>query len=380
MQLDVAFLLHAYQPWWQFSNVLEQIVKETYQPNWTKLVKDERYHLSLNLNYSLVELFKNNNMDFMNELAQQMIDTKRIDLTGTSAYHAFLPLVTDKQRDFQVVLQEKKMNKTFHGLTPIGFFLPEMGYTSELAEFLKEKGYQWTVADDQPFIAHYDVSPPYDTISSVNGLAVFLRSKTWSYDTIANSYINGKELAEAFAVGMRNWTKGKDAYLVIAMDFETFDHHKKGYWDYCIARFLDTIQRPVKGVDITLVNISELYEKYKSKMVERQIPKGSWSTSIEQYKQGNFFPLWNDTGYFRRVHQLMWQIYQAVEQSLDGNQEAYIALARGVNSCSWWSLPLGKPHLSVFGINEMVRAAELSGSSQLKEIYSIREELIGLGI
>ncbi|MEM3374711.1 MAG: hypothetical protein QXE31_05875 [Candidatus Woesearchaeota archaeon] len=379
MQLNIAFLLHAYQPWWQFPSVLEQITQESYNPIFSDLLNDERFKLTLNVNWSLVELFQHYNYNDLIALLEQLTKTKRIEFTGTSAYHAFMPLISDWMRNLQIDLQEKNMKDVFPSYNPNGFFLPEMGFSQELIPLLINRGYLWTITDDPPFIAHHNKNPPYNYLISPfsplqdkqeNPFVVFLRSKYWSFDRIANPFSNGFEIAKELKEQIKNWTNGNDAYLVIAMDLETFNHHKKGYWQFFMLNFLDALkQHP----EIKLLTLSELYFLFEKKVED--IPKGSWSTSQEQYKQGNFYPLWKDTGFFKEPHNLLWQIYNLTEPYVIGNKEAELALAKAINSCTWWQIPLGNPHLSKFGADEMVRAAEISNNPHLSEIYEFREKL-----
>ncbi|GIU70402.1 MAG: hypothetical protein KatS3mg002_1638 [Candidatus Woesearchaeota archaeon] len=113
MQLNIAFLFHAYQPWWQFSHVLDQIITECYYPIFSNLKEDERFRLTLNVNWSLVELFQQNNYNDLVDLLDKLIKTDRIEFTGTSAYHAFMPLISDWMRHLQINLQEQNMKNLF---------------------------------------------------------------------------------------------------------------------------------------------------------------------------------------------------------------------------------------------------------------------------
>ncbi|GIU70403.1 MAG: hypothetical protein KatS3mg002_1639 [Candidatus Woesearchaeota archaeon] len=246
-----------------------------------------------------------------------------------------------------------------------------MGFSQDLIPVLIARHYSWTITDDPPFIAHNDKKPPYNyLITPDENLVVFLRSKYWSFDKIANPYSYGKQIAYDLAEQVKTWTNGYDAYIIIAMDLETFNHHKKKYWQFFMLNFLDAIQ---KIQEIQLITLSELLEKFPKK--KDFIPNGSWSTSQEQYSQGNLYPLWNDNGYFKEPHSLLWQIYNLTEPYVIGNNEAEIALARAVNSCTWWQIPLGNPHLSKFGADEMLKAAEISNNPNLAKIYEIRQRL-----
>lgn len=369
MTVNLGFLLHAYQPWWQFPNVLKKITEEAYKPNFTKLCEDSRYRMTLNINFALVELFENNNFNDLTDLVQHLIESERIEITSSSAYHAFLPLVTKDQVELQIEIQQERMKELFENYNPKGFFLPEMGYNEGIEKILLKKGFEWTITDDPPFIEHHNQSPPYNWVPQINGFSVLQRSKTWSYDKIAKNPPNGNLFLKEVEEGFNKWTNGDDAYLVVAFDFETLNHHHPNTWDKFFGEIVDNIGE----YGIKLVTISDIISKFPKK--EIYIPKGSWSTSREQYSQGEFYPLWQ--GRNNELHRLLWLLYTLAEESTNNNSKAKHELAKGVNSCTWWQAPMGNPHLVYFGVEQMKHAIEVSGNNilQMQElsqrIYSL---------
>ena len=104
--MKVGFVLHLYQPPTQSESVLRQVASECYLPL-VKLIKERRdFNLTLNIPLSLVELMdKYGYSDWIVDI-KELVKAERVELVGSSAYHAILSLAPVEFSDKQIILNE----------------------------------------------------------------------------------------------------------------------------------------------------------------------------------------------------------------------------------------------------------------------------------
>jgi hypothetical protein len=158
-------------------------------------------------------------------------------------------------------------------------------------------GYEWTIVSG---IANQG-KWPMDYVSSFKlnpgVMKVFFR------DDIISNMISFKNIdAMRFVSRIKELANGKeDAYIVTAMDAETFGHHIQGWEKIFLAALYEIIK---DSNEVKAVNISGLLEKFPA--VKTRPPKpSSWSTTNEEIMAGNYYPLWNTP--HNSVHRLQWE-------------------------------------------------------------------------
>ncbi len=88
---------------------------------------------------------------------------------------------------------------------------------------------------------------------------------------------------------MRRWTGDSDAYLLIALDGETFGHHRRGGIERFLRPFVEGLDR-IEGARLS--TISEIVSLFPLR--EASVPAGSWSTTPADLERGLPWPLWDD--------------------------------------------------------------------------------------
>jgi len=164
-----------------------------------------------------------------------------------------LPLGPPAEAVRQIGLNTDGNASLLHGREIRGLFPPEMAWDPSLASLVSGLGLEWTITDDIPWV-HSGRPAPFDWIPSVGGLGVFLRSNFWS-NRIAFHEIDGRSTALGIVDGLSRWSGGSDAYIVIALDGETFGHHRKGAVESFLIPFLETLG---EGGGARLSPLSEL--------------------------------------------------------------------------------------------------------------------------
>ena len=356
--IDLVFGLHLYQPPTQDRCTLERITRESYLPLTEVILSNEKAFFTIDITKSAIEELETlcSGQKFLKEF-EKALDLRKISLVNTAAYHPILPLITEEEIKRQVRLNETKLLQMFHQ-KPGGIFPPEMALDSKVINAFKKMGYQWTITDDVSFSSVYG-SAPFDWIPKQNGINVFLRSNFWSTKIAFNS-INGKAFAEALEKDLTNWFGNEDGYLVIWIDWETFGHHKKGYIESFVIPFLNRIETNEK---IQMVSPKFLLEKYPSKEIE--IPPGSWSTSTNDFRSGNYWPLWKNSN--SQFHQLWWELADTIleiKRSIK-DEETLEVFDKALYSCQTWQYSMGNELLAIKGLEYFREIASL------KEVISL---------
>lgn len=297
-----ANFLHIYQPAGQQQDILEAVVVQSYRPLLLGISQNPKIKLTLNINGSLLELFDQYNYHDLIDLLRKLGKEGRIEFTSSAKYHAFLPLVPEKEVIRQIKINEET-NKYFLGeaYQPNGFFPPEMGYSEKLGKIINDLGYQWVILDE---IACGEVGKiNYKKIYQIKGtnLKVFFRERRLS-NLIMSAIVRSPEtLLEAMKDDLHS-----GRYLVTAMDGETFGHHRPGLEKMLFDVF--------STAEFELIRISDIPQLYQE--IEEISPvKSTWATSKEDIEKNIQFLSWLDP--HNVIHKTQWLFINMVLGEVD---------------------------------------------------------------
>jgi len=345
--IHVVFGLHMYQPPTQFPHILEKIKKESYEPLLRFILAHEKAFFNLDVCGSVLELAEKHGHQDLLALLREAHARKKINLVSTGCYHPIFPLIPAEMVERQIKLNNEVLQRVFGGVAhyqkPLGVFPPEMAFTPDITEPMKNTLALWTITEDIGYYDFYRESPPADEILKYNEMYIFLRSNMWSCK-IAFDEPHGRQFAQDLKRGMRQWVGANtDCYVVLWMDLETFGHHHPNMIGHFLSPFLDSMNGEMK-----LSCPEELITVFKKR--NRIVPPCSWSTNYQDFQYRNYFPLWNNPD--NDFHKMWWHLARLAHEiiSEDRNPVLLSLYDRAIYSCQTWQYAFNNKELAGLGL------------------------------
>ena len=363
-------LLHFYQPTNQAHWVLRKICEESYRPLVKLFSELPNAKVAVNINAALTELLDEHGMSDVISGLRDLCEKGRLEFTGSAKYHAILPLIGQDEMLRQIVLNNQT-NKQFFGdcYAPKGFFPPEMAYSRDIVKPVLETGHKWIIMSGVACPVDWPNNVVHGIVAGRQKLAVFFR------DDILSNKVSFRDLNAAGFLEQLRQLRGKqqDIYVITAMDAETFGHHIKNWEKLFLGEVYEALmptepigkggkqlqqmvdtQKEIFGAagrkdkaDIEVVPISKLVDMFPfGQSIEPRA--SSWSTTLDDIKDNNPYPLWNGKG--NTLHQLQWQhlkiatdmTYKAMKVATTEAVKLHADLARGLldkalqSDQFWW--------------------------------------------
>lgn len=362
-------LFHFYQPPTQTPSILMKVSNESYRPILDVFDEFPHAKATFNINGVLSEMLGlYGYTDILNRMSK-LAERGQIEFTGSGKYHPILPLIPKAEVERQIRLNYIT-NRQYLGdsYMPRGFFPPEMCYSRDIVSPIVESRHEWIIVSG---IA-CPVSWPMDVIHGIDDIdgdiAVFFR------DDILSNKISFKDLdGQGFIEHLKQLHQGEgDIYVITAMDAETFGHHIQ-HWDKLfLGEVYETLtpqkdstrvmreQKPLAEQhrklfeyestgaqkEIEIVKISELLDIFPRGPKISPRPS-SWSTSADDIKMQNYYPLWKDKN--NPVHTKQWEhldltmaVSRKAEEVADSQVSREFAtrarntLDAALHSCQFW--------------------------------------------
>jgi len=370
--------LHFYQPAGQQKDILEAVVKQSYQPILEKVNEIDGVKMTMNISGSLLELFEKYDYGHLIELIKNALKDGKLELTGSCKYHAFLPLIPEEEAIRQIQLNEETLHKYFGGLyQTAGFFPPEMGYYPKIAPMIEKLGFKWIVLDEiaNPENKMQGIDSTLYKIKDTN-LKVFFRNRRIS-NMIMSAVVSNKETLRS---ALKTELAGDD-YFLTGMDGETFGHHRVG-----LERLLFLI---VSSPEFSTTSISQFMKECESKYLVKEVTpiSSTWASSPLDIKEGIQFLSWFDKSNI--IHKFQWDFlelalklvhlcpkdspkYEEIRHIMDiGIASDHFWWASGK---PWWSLEMIEN--GAFQLMEIVRKAPNVSEKELNEAHELYQKIV----
>lgn len=313
-------LLHFYQPPTADQETVIEATEKSYQRIVGALKKNPKIKFTLNLTGCLLEKLEKAGCRNLIADLKYLHDKRRIELTGTAAFHPILPLLPEREIRRNIEINQKILKKFFGGnFRARGFFLPEMAYGAKTAGIIADLGFNWIALDEISAAGKLNKLDYHKLYLEKNtGLKIFFRQRL-----ISKSY-----LPETIFNLLRQNYQG---LILTATDAELYG-----------LRHNDprrAFEKLLGRREIKTLTVSEFLAGRREKV--RLAPlASSWESTAAELKRKAPFVLWHNDK--NKIHQLLWRLANlaiaAVNQrQADANYSwARFHLDRGLSSCTFW--------------------------------------------
>lgn len=315
--MHIALFLHLYQPPTQKRDLVIRVTKESYIPIIRGLMHNPGAKMTLNIAGCLLTKFDQYGYSGLINQLRQLVSKGRVELVGSSAYHAFLPKLPESQMLRQIELQEGILRRFFgESLVLKGFFPPEMAFVPKMSPIIQKKGYKWIILDNFARRGSSAYAPLYE---DKGGMQYYFRHRMASYALVAQDIRTSADFTKVIG----ELTKDK-LYSVLALDAEMFGHHRPGY-----EALLEKIY---KSNDIRLHTISELEGLGLQKVVV-DTHQSSWTILDKHRSIHKPFIRWRDPE--NEIHRMQWGLTElAIKAPHDIKSQKKLDSA--LFSCQYW--------------------------------------------
>jgi hypothetical protein len=310
--------LHLYQP----ANTDPYHIQEAVEKSYARLVRALEEHPAIKFTFNisgclLLRLEELGYYDLIKRI-KKLIDRKQLEVTGTAAYHALLPLVDEAEVVRQIKENETILKKHFGAdFRPQGFFLPEMAYSPKVAKIVKKMGYKWIIVDEILFngkLNQVDFDQVY--LDQNSGLKVVFRSRTCS-----GSYVPDN---------LKNFFKDYKT-IITATDGELYGlRHEDPTGE------LEKLLR----ADFFTTQLISNFIAGRKKMIKVKLLSGNWESTPAELKKLEPYALWQQKG--NKIQAAIWdlanlaQTISAQHLKAENYHWSRWHLVRGLASCTFW--------------------------------------------
>jgi len=321
-------LLHLYQP----ANIDKAKLIEATEKSYERILRalEEHPKIKFTLNIAgclLVRLDKDLDRRDLIHRFDRLVKRGQVELTGSAAYHALLPLVPEREAEKQILENEKIIKKYFGLQIKLkGFFLPELSYSPNIAKLIKNLGYRWLMLDE--ISAGKKIKTEKIYLDKNSGLKIIFRHRQ-----LSESYVPEK-IASFLS---------KDKIVVSTTDAELYG-----------LRHLDqpaSFEKLLKSAKLKTETVSNYLSQQPIAEKIKLLPS-SWQSTKNELANRNPFALWKNPN--NQIQNNLWQLALLAEKLYTQNlkdQNSWWSrwhLVRGLASCTfWWAS--NKDHRQVFG-------------------------------
>lgn len=315
--------LHFYQPANAESYSIHKALDKSYWRLLRLMEEHENLRMTWNVSGCLLErLADEKKMAFIDRL-KFLVKKGRIELTGSAAYHGFLPLLPEAEVVRQIKANEKILRKYFgRNFKSAGFFLPEMAYAPNVAKIIKRLGYEWLILDE---IAYGEKSK-----NKLGAGQVYLDAATG-----LKVLFRDRDLSSAYPPD-KLWPlvkKNTAGVYITATDAELYGlRHEDPTGE---------IEKIVKAKDLQTLTLSRFIKSRGRKtMTKINIRPASWESSLAEINNNRPYQLWLDK--HNKIQVELWKLADlalALGAQYKTDKNFYWHrwhLVRGLASCTFW--------------------------------------------
>ncbi len=339
-----AQLLHFYQPPTQTHDILAKVASESYRPLIAVLRAHPTARLAVNIQGVLTDLLLEHGLRDVVDGLRELAEKGQVEFVGSGKFHPILPLIPESERK-RAISENFHTNGAAFGSSwkPRGFFPPEMCYSAGIAESIHQSGHEWVILSGVACPAEWPTNVVYRAPANSSSIGVLFR------DDIHSNRISFRETSpEAFVADLQRLGGAEEAYMLTAMDAETYGHHIRNWEQEFLGDTIALIDQQAKrgASKVKMVLPSEIVDLFPAGPVIEP-HASSWSTSHDDLAAHNPYPLWKAPG--NRVHDLQWEYvdhcldlvsvarrYATNDDARKFAKFAHEKLGPALHSCQFW--------------------------------------------
>ncbi len=275
-------LLFIYQPPTQKDEILKKVIEESYIPLFNALKNNKKATLNLAINAGLTEtLYKLGYTDLLDTISKLALQGQ-IEFVDTPAYQAFLPMLSAKEIERQILVNRKINQIYFKNYEPLGFLPTAMAYDKKSFDVIKNLGYRYILLDETAISEPIDHSCIYRN----GGLDIFIRDRASSFYILTAQMEKKEDLISSFTNKIKN-----GEFLYTGEDGETFGHQRIGY--------IKMFEYLYNQKSLNYILFKDLIGNIK-KRVDIEPRESTWTVPL--YNEKNSFERWMSKD--NKIHQL----------------------------------------------------------------------------
>jgi len=316
--VEIAILLHLYQPVTQSEETFREVYKSSYLPLLAKIGRLKNFHISLDLPLSLLEQMDRYGYREWISDVKDLVKMGKVELVGSAAYHPILPKLSRSLVERQIILNEYGLgyylgdHQNLEGTSALmiknirGFFPPEMAVDENVVSVVDSLGYSWMIVDETALPEKFK----YEKNSGVYSfkdykLKLIVRNRAFSNILSFKRDTDMTEIQEF----IDRMSKCENDSFVVVLDGEFFGHHfEQGFL------VLENLFNYLRSIDSDVVTVSDYLEDRPSRYI-KSLNVSSWGASEEDMAKGDIYPMWDGLG--NEIHALQWGILESLSNLYD---------------------------------------------------------------
>lgn len=251
---DIALLLHFHYPYYGPDEIFFEICQKCYE-RLLYLIRDLEHNFSpvritANITGALLKWFERKRDDLFS-LIGELVDSQVLELM-TSPFHQAPSIFTPDGLLKEQVFHHLKMIRNSFGITPTGFFPPELIFAKDILPTLSELGLSYIIVDGDPIaFDKQDLGGIYNCEFYGTEMKLFPRNRDLSY-ALSHGWPRAEQILDKVT------HKNHLSPLLIALDAETFGYYRS---DVYFSLLWHIFEKESQRTDISIWHANDLLNK-----------------------------------------------------------------------------------------------------------------------
>lgn len=322
--MRIIYLLHFYQPDFQFKQVLEDVYTKSYTPIFNAIERTPNAKIVINITASTIEMFNNYSVGTLIKDLKRLYNKGKIEFTATSMAHVLLSHASEEQALRQIDLDLGKKawyldvpRENFKVLFP-----PELSFNDQLLKVIKKSELNSMVVPHSIF-KNFDEENNKLKKQNIN---IFVRSLKLSRIFESPEVVTLNKLDEL----INKYEFKDDKTYLIAHDAEILGYQNESK--------LDFFKEVLNSSKFELTTFSEELEKNDFEKLSSKLYPGTWEKLLIDNEWVDIH--WKNPK--NQIHKFQWKLSEIVIKNIEKFPEINIKFELQTHldycqySCQYW--------------------------------------------